>query len=556
MCPVIDCSLVSDDYTGVDNHCGNRNKMNCDLQFDDTFSSLFGSIINFGCLFGALAGGMVVDKVGKKVGMHLALMLYTVGWILIFFVPDPDVKVWDATESDAGNMGTIKAMLIAARLIIGFGVGIVCCSVSNYQTEICTLNLRGAIGTCFQLFIVIGLLTVYLLGSFINWRPLSMICLVVSVAGFFLTFLICESPVWLLTKGRTEEAAANLARVRNPDVGDLQQQLAEIEATAGDDADDKSEHSVSRGSFLAAGGNDDEFDFLANRKLQDGRRGSTLEDALNQDQLEAGGLSELCADPVSRKALRIGVGLMFVQQLSGINAIMFYAGQIFSAVPGTSDSTANTYSTGMQAMQVLITLGSAFFMDRFGRVKILLWSATGQCAMAFCLAAYYLFASCEREDPLDVNKVTTASMGVFPVVSLYGYVFFFSCGMGAIPWFVMGEIFKPNVKGIASSIATAVNWLLSFVITFSVSGLSSAFKDMFEGALPDAIDPGMGGLFLAYGSVCFCGIFFILGYIPETKGLTISEVQAKLAGKDDSGDMNDKLLADMLSDDDEVPGRS
>merc|ERR1712166_1076691 len=101
--------------------------------------------------------------------------------------------------------------------------------------------------------------------------------------------------------------------------------------------------------------------------------------------------------------------------------------------------------------------------------------------MAFCLAAYYLFASCEREDPLDVNKVTTASMGAFP-------------------WFVMGEIFKPNVKGIASSIATAVNWLLSFVITFSVSGPSSAFKDMFEGALPDAIDPGMGGLFLAYGS--------------------------------------------------------
>lgn len=386
-----------------------------------------------------------------------------------------------------------------------------------------------------------------------------MICLGLSVAGFFLTFFICESPVWLLTKGRTEEAQAAMAKVRDPNVGNLAAQLAEIGATAVDDAEDdenRSEHSVSRGSFLAAGGTDDDFDFLANRKLMGGTtpRQSGLsgadQDQLTEQQLEAGGISELCADPVSRKALRIGVGLMFVQQLSGINAIMFYAGQIFSAVPGTSDSTANTYSTGLQAMQVAITLGSAFFMDKFGRVKILLFASVGQCAMALCLSSYYLFASCERDDLYDHDKVTQASLGVFPVMALYGYVLFFACGMGAIPWFVMGEIFKPNVKGIASSIATAVNWLLSFVITFSVTGLRNGFKDMLDGALPDAIDSGMGGLFLAYGTVCFCGIFFIVGYIPETKGLTISEVQLKLAGKDVNED-SDQLLADLLKDGDE-----
>merc|ERR1711934_233069 len=209
---------------------------------------------------------------------------------------------------------------------------------------------------------------------------------------------------------------------------------------------------------------------------------------------------------------------------------MFYAGSIFAAVPGTSDATANAYSTGMQGMQCFITFASSLFMDRFGRVKILLFASIGQCAMSMCLAAYYLFANCSRDDATDPDKVTEAAMGVFPVVSLYGYVLFFSCGMGAIPWFMMSELFKPDVKGIASSIATAVNWSLSFVITFSVSGLSDVFKDMFSSALPDAIDRGMGGLFLAYGCVCFCGIFFIMAFIPETKGLTISEVQHKLAG--------------------------
>jgi len=95
----------------------------------------------------------------------------------------------------------------------------------------------------------------------------------------------------------------------------------------------------------------------------------------------------------------------------------------------------------------------------------------------------------------------------------------------------MGEIFKPSVKGLASSIATATNWLLSFVITFTVASLTSAFEGLLGGALPNAVDAGMGGLFLAYGTVCGAGIFFVYFIIPETKGLTAREVQHKLSGK-------------------------
>ena len=122
-------------------------------------------------------------------------------------------------------------------------------------------------------------------------------------------------------------------------------------------------------------------------------------------------------------------------------------------------------------------------------------------------------------------------MGVFPIVVLYFYVFFFSCGMGAIPWFIMGEIFKPSVKGIASSIATAVNWLMSFLITFSVASITSGFEDALKSALPDAIDRGMGGLFALYGLVCLLGVGFVSFVVPETKGLSARQVQHKLAGK-------------------------
>merc|ERR1712224_948792 len=114
--------------------------------------------------------------------------------------------------------------------------------------------------------------------------------------------------------------------------------------------------------------------------MRDAAEGGADEQDDPDGSKESGGFSALIQDRTSRKALAIGVGLMFVQQLSGINAIMFYAGQIYSSVPNTPDSTAAAYSTGMQAMQMLITLASAFFMDRAGRVPILLFAAIGQFA--------------------------------------------------------------------------------------------------------------------------------------------------------------------------------
>ena len=163
MCPIpgTNCSISEWE-------CGNPkmgSKMNCDLQFDSNFQSIFGSIVNIGCLVGALCGGSFVDKFGKKIGMMVALGIHVVGWFLIYIVPSPDTDTWDGDSSGASNVSTIDALLIVARLLLGFAVGISCCSVSNYQTEICTVSLRGAIGTCFQLFVVIGLFMVYLIGE-------------------------------------------------------------------------------------------------------------------------------------------------------------------------------------------------------------------------------------------------------------------------------------------------------------------------------------------------------------------------------------------------------
>ena len=99
---------------------------------------------------------------------------------------------------------------------------------------------------------------------------------------------------------------------------------------------------------------------------------------------------------------------------------------------------------------------------------------------------------------------------------LYSYIFFFASGLGAIPWFLMGEIFPAEVKGVASSIATAVNWGLSFVITKTVNMETDVL-----GGQPK----GLGGVFAGYGVICLLGIGFVICFVPETKGKSFDEVR-------------------------------
>ena len=120
--------------------------MNCDLWLSDDMVTWFGSFINLGCLGGALLGGKFVDLVGKKHAMTTSFVLYTIGWLLIALCPHKkDITVQGQTN--------VKVMLYMSRIIVGAAIGVICCSVANYQTELCTTEIRGAIGTVFQLAI-------------------------------------------------------------------------------------------------------------------------------------------------------------------------------------------------------------------------------------------------------------------------------------------------------------------------------------------------------------------------------------------------------------------
>ena len=466
--------------------CKNKDKMNCQLQMTTSFVANFGSLINFGCLAGALLGGSFVDIFGKKKGMFLGNFMGLIGWLLIVMMPNPsgvkggdalaagarNATGWDGKTTSAANESTIHVMLMVARMAIGVGVGIICCSVNAYQVELSTLKLRGAIGTMFQFGIVIGIFVTYLVGSIVTWKTLGVISLAMSSAGCVLLVLVPESPVWLVSKGRDREARAALVRVRNPNVGNVDDMLA---------------------------------------KMKEGTSDGPTEQA---------GFRFLLSDKASRRALFIGVGLMVVQQFGGINAVMFYCGTILQAVTDGDVDKANTLAVGVQAVQLVTTGLSAFMMDRAGRKPILLWAAAGQAICSTLLGLYFI----------GVAKSESIAL-----VGLYGYVFFFASGMGAIPWSIMAEIFDPKVKGLASSLATAMNWLLSWVITFTVNDLKSGWQKVFENHGNTHENAGMGGVFFTYGAISLLGCFFIWFIIPETKGKETSQIIAELRGETRSG---------------------
>jgi SP family sugar porter-like MFS transporter len=457
------CSLPDPDPC-----CANKGMLNCDLQIDSNWVGWFGSLINLGCLAGALSGGKFCDLVGKKMGMAASFFFYTVGWLCLALAP----KGEDVTEENQTN---VLVMLIASRLIVGFAIGIVCCSVSNYQTEIATTEIRGTIGTVFQLAITVGLVAAYGVGTLLkDWRVLSYIMVVTSVVGFVLTFILVETPTYYMLKGDKANALISQRKLRTAD----------------------SDHAGAVNALESGSGGDSGGD-------------------------SGGGMNAICQGNAP-KALAIGVGLMFVQQLSGINAVMFYCGSILQSVY-PDPTTANLFAVGIQIMQVIITAISAPLMDKAGRIPILLFALIGLTISSAVLSAYYLLETdCHLDEKGNEVCPTHPLPNIVAVIALYSYVFFFSSGLGAIPWFLMGEIFPAEVKGLASSIATAVNWGLSFVITKTVNQETALF-----GGQPK----GLGGVFAGYGVICFLGIFFVKCFIPETKGKTFDQIQAEMGGQ-------------------------
>jgi SP family facilitated glucose transporter-like MFS transporter 8 len=399
----------------------------------DEFSWI-GSLTTLGAATICIPIGILADLTGRKTAMLLMVVPFTIGWLLIIFS---------------------KSVVIfcVARFILGISSGAFCVAAPLYTAEISEDEIRGTLGSYFQLMLTIGILAAYVLGNFLNMRHLSIISAIVPLIFFATFFFMPETPIYYLKKDKEEDARKSLIKLR------------------GSQYDIESE-------------------------LQAHRQGI-------EESNEGISFLEAIRSRVVQKGLVIALGLMFFQQLSGVNSIIFYASDIFSKAGSTIDPNEAAIIVG--AVQVVSVFFSTLVVDRLGRRILLLASIIVMCLMTLTLGIYFY---CITYTHVFDN------LKWFALIPLCIFLILFSFGFGPIPWMMVPEIFSSEVRGIAGSSACLFNWVMAFMVT-------KFYKNMIS-----AVDSY--GTFWIFSGFCGVGILFVYFLVPETKGKTLEQIQREL----------------------------
>ncbi|EOA82544.1 hypothetical protein ACJQWK_04416 [Exserohilum turcicum] len=364
------------------------------------------SLLTAGCFFGAIGAAWLNERFGRRYSL--------MGLSLVFLI---GAAIQTGAHHEIG-------LIYAGRVIAGLGIGGMSSITPVFVSESAPPAVRGRITGLFQEFLVIGSTFAYWLGYGVNlhmpsttkqWRvPVS----IQLIPGGFMLLGLCflkESPRWLMSKGRHEEAVDSLCFIRceTPDNPEIQQELAEIRAA--------------------------------------------VEEELNQTE---GITWKECLLPGNRYRFITGFVLMFWQQFSGTNSIGYYAPQIFQAI-GVSKSNASLFATGIYGTVKVITTGIFLIVgiDFIGRKKSLMAGALWMASMMFIIGAVL---ATHPPDP-SASSVSSASMAMAAMI--YLYVIGYSASWGPVPWVYLSEIFPTRLRSYGVGMGASTQWLFNFVIT-------------------------------------------------------------------------------------------
>ncbi|KAL5337019.1 general substrate transporter [Aspergillus crustosus] len=414
------------------------------------------STLQAGCFFGALVASYVADKFGRRLGLMTASLVAILGVIM-----------------QVAASGHLEAMYIG-RLLCGIGVGFASMVNPLYVSENAPRAIRGGLTGIYQLFITIGIM----LAFWINYGavqhitgpsqylvPLAMQGLP-AILLFVGMFLCNESPRWLAKQDRWEETRAVLSRIRN-----LPPNHPYVEA---------------------------EFQDIA-RQLEYERQlsgGSSFIDLLR----------EMWLIPSNRKRALISIFLMVCQQMTGTNAINYYAPQIFENL-GITGSSNGLFATGVYGITKVV--GCAVFLvfvaDSLGRRWSLLWTSIAQ-----GLAMLYIGLYVRISPPQEGQPVIPAGYVALVCIFLFAVVFQF--GWGPVCWIYVSEIPTIRLRSLNVSFAAATQWLFNFVVARAVPTMLAT------------VGANGYGAYLIFSCFCFSMSIFVWFFVPETKGLSLEKM--------------------------------
>lgn len=353
-------------------------------------------------------------------------------------------------------------ILMVGRLLSGIGIGFGATIMGVYIAEISPAISRGFLTTFPEIFINLGILLGYVsnyafsgLPSNINWRILLALGIVPSVVIGFALFVIPESPRWLILQDRVDEARSILMR------------------TIGDEKE-------------------------VEERLNDILQTATKAKPINTEE-KAVWHEILRPNPAVFKMLAAGVGLQCFQQITGIDALVYYSPTILktAGIEGNSQLLAATVAVGVTKTAAI--LFALVLIDRIGRKPLLYTSTIGMTVCLFCIT-------------LSLPFMGKGAVGIgLAILFICGDVAFFSVGIGPICWVLTSEIYPLRLRAQAVSLGFAANRVCSGIVSLSFLSVSNAIS--------------VPGTFFLFAALSALSVVFVHKIIPETKGKTLEEIE-------------------------------
>ena len=403
-------------------------------ELSDVLHGVAIAIALYGTVIGALFGGIPATKYGRK---------KTLLWIGIFYL----ISAVGSALAPGVNV------FMAFRVLGGLAIGASSVVAPMYITEIAPAKNRGKLVATFQFNIVFGILLAYLsnyllqgVGGENSWRLMLGIVAIPALIYSILVFYVPESPRWLIVHRGDYDTARKTLEVSDPE-------------------------------------GVDEAIIALHKSIEED----------NQKESLSAFLSKRFSIPIFLAML-----IAFFNQLSGINAVIYFAPRIFE-LAGIGKQAAFLQSAGIGLVNLVFTMAGLYLIDRIGRRKLMLIGSVGY-IISLASVAFAFFSG--------------HSGGVVVPILLFIFIASHAIGQGTVIWVFISEIFPNSVRAYGQSLGCTTHWILASIITTVFPIMASRL-----GAAP---------IFLFFAFMMMLQLLWVIFKMPETKGVSLEELEAKL----------------------------
>ncbi|MCI2256085.1 sugar porter family MFS transporter [Domibacillus sp. PGB-M46] len=425
------------------------------LNLTPVTEGLVTSSLLLGAAFGALICGRLADRYGRRKMILNLSFLFLLASLGTAFAPDVSI-------------------MVVFRFLLGLAVGGASSMVPAFLAEMAPHEKRGRMVTMNEFMIVGGQLLAYIFNAILGitmadtghvWRYMLVLCAIPAFILFVSMLVVPESPRWLASKGKNTEALRVLKQIR----------------------DEK----------------------RAKAEFQE------IETAVKKDsEFEKASLKDFSA-PWLRRILLIGIGIAAVNQITGVNSIMYYGTQILEESGfGTKAALIANIANGL--ISVIAVVVGIWLVGKVNRRPMLIIGLSGTTTALFLIAIFSMVLDGSAALPYIVLSLTVL------------FLAFMQGCVGPVTWLVIAEIFPQRLRGLGSGISIFFLWIINFVIGFAFPVLLSSV--------------GLSATFFVFVALGLLGIGFVYKFMPETNGRTLEELEELFRSQSNKGDKRDSIV--------------